>query len=134
MPIETNRLLIRGFQGSDLRDILEYSLEADFMLARNLPWQPTEEDIAAYYEKCQNAQPESLPKWFSWVVEVKDEGRVVGDVNLYLTSKEERQAAIGYFLGCRYQGQGIASEAVRALIAFGFESMGLHRIHARTGS
>jgi RimJ/RimL family protein N-acetyltransferase len=75
-----------------------------------------------------------LPTWFSLVVELRDEAKVVGDVNMYLTNKEERQVAVGYFLGCRYQGQGIATEAVTALITFGFESMGLHRVSARTGN
>jgi RimJ/RimL family protein N-acetyltransferase len=36
-------------------------------------------------------------------------------------------------LGCRYQGKGLATEAARALLDFGFNSMGLHRIFARTG-
>ena len=51
-----------------------------------------------------------------------------------VTDKEQGQAAVGWALGCQYQGWGIATEAAKALVAFGFESMGLHRISARTGS
>ena len=49
-------------------------------------------------------------------------------------NKEQGQAEVGWLLGRSYQGRGIATEAVKALLAFGFESMGLHRIYARTGS
>jgi RimJ/RimL family protein N-acetyltransferase len=37
-------------------------------------------------------------------------------------------------LAGQYQGQGIATEAVKALVTFGFGPMALHRIYARPGS
>jgi RimJ/RimL family protein N-acetyltransferase len=40
---------------------------------------------------------------------------------------------IGWLLGRKYQGQGLATEAVRALVTAGFEQLRLHRIFARTG-
>ncbi|MEO6444450.1 MAG: GNAT family N-acetyltransferase [Gemmatimonadaceae bacterium] len=39
-------------------------------------------------------------------------------------------ASIGYWLGVEWRGQGIASEALRALSAWAFEFFGLQRIHA----
>ena len=36
-------------------------------------------------------------------------------------------------LGRKYQGQGLATEAARALLAYGFDELGMHRIAARTG-
>ena len=37
LPIETERLELRKYEDKDLADILEYSSDADFWLARNLP-------------------------------------------------------------------------------------------------
>ena len=39
-------------------------------------------------------------------------------------------AEIGYVLSPPYQGKGLATEAVRCVLAFGFEELSLHRIEA----
>jgi [ribosomal protein S5]-alanine N-acetyltransferase len=54
----------------------------------------------------------------------------LGTISLRLT-EAQRQAELGYWLGVPYWGQGYATEAGRALIAFGFAELGLHRIQAR---
>ena len=46
--------------------------------------------------------------------------------NLYNNSAE-----ISYVLNSAYWGRGLAAEAARAVITFGFEALGLHRIEAR---
>lgn len=134
LPIETKRLILRKYEDRDVEDIVEYSLGADFWLARNLDWEPTEEGVKAYYEPRRDVYPESYPGWLNLVIEFKAESKVVGNVGIGVTNKEQGQASVGWLLGCQYQGQGIATEAAKAVVAFGFESMGLHRIFARTGS
>jgi RimJ/RimL family protein N-acetyltransferase len=42
-----------------------------------------------------------------------------------------RQASIGYEIAPRYWGKGYATEAARAMVAFGFGELRLHRIWAR---
>ena len=134
LPIDTKRLIIRKYEDSDAPDIVEYSLGADFWLARNIDWEPTEEAVRAHYEPMRDIDPESHPKWLDLVVELKAKSKVVGNVGIGFVNKEQRQAMVGCLLGCQYQGRGIATEALTALISFGFGSMGLHRIFARTGS
>jgi RimJ/RimL family protein N-acetyltransferase len=134
LPIETKRLLLRKYEDGDVEDIVEYSLAADFWLARNLDWEPTEEGVKAYYEPRRDIYPESYPRWLDLVIELKAESKVVGDVGIGITNKEQGQAQIGWLLAGQYQGQGIATEAVKALVTFGFGPMGLHRIYARPGS
>ena len=41
---------------------------------------------------------------------------------------------MGWLLGRRYQGRGLATEAVSALVTYCFQNLGLHRISARTGA
>jgi ribosomal-protein-alanine N-acetyltransferase len=134
LPIETERLLLRKYEDGDLADIVEYSRAADFWLARNLDWAPTEEGVRAHFESRRDLYPESYPEWLDLVVELKAESKVVGNVGIGVADREQGQASVGWLLGCKYRGQGIATEAVKALVTFGFESMGLHRIYARTGS
>jgi RimJ/RimL family protein N-acetyltransferase len=133
LPIETERLILRKFEERDVRDIVEFSREADFWLARSLDWQPASASVRAYFEAQRDLQPQSLPEWMNLMMELEAERKVIGCVGIGVTNKEQRQASIGWMLSCRYQGQGLATEAAHALIDFGFHSMGLHRIFARTG-
>ncbi len=134
LAIRTERLFLRKYADGDAEDIVEYSRKADFWLARNLDWEPSEEAVKAYYEARADMDLESSPEWIDLVIELKAENKVVGNVGISVKNREQGQATVGWLLGRRYQGRGIASEAVTALVSFGFGSMGLHRIYARTGN
>ena len=47
------------------------------------------------------------------------------------TNLAHASAELGYWVAVEHWGQGIATEAARALMEYGFRSMGLHRIQAR---
>ena len=134
LPIYTERIIIRKFEDGDAPDIVEYSVGADFWLSRNIDWEATEEAVVAYYEPMRDVYPESYAKWLDLVIELKANSKVVGSVGIGFANREREQAMVGCLLSCQYQGRGIATEALKALISFGFGSMGLHRIYARTGS
>ena len=134
LPIETERLWLRRYRDRDLSDILEFSSDADFWLARNLDWSVSEEGIKEYWEAQRDTEPGTDHKWFSLVVELKAEGKAIGQVGIGVVKMGEfRQGMIGWLLGRKYQGRGLATEAARALVTAGFCDLGLHRIYARTG-
>ena len=134
LPIETERIRLRKYEDKDVVDILEYSSDADFWLARNLDWPVSEEGVKEYWKKQRDIDPSTDPKWFSLVIELKAEGKVIGHVGIgVIKTGEHRQGMIGWLLGRKYQGQGFATEAVRALVTAGFDQLWLHRISARTG-
>jgi RimJ/RimL family protein N-acetyltransferase len=56
-------------------------------------------------------------------------GRLVGCMGLPL-QVDDRKAELGYWIGRPWWGLGYATEAGRAMLRFGFETLGLHRIHA----
>ncbi|MGB3716891.1 MAG: GNAT family N-acetyltransferase [Candidatus Promineifilaceae bacterium] len=66
-----------------------------------------------------------------WAVTLKGQDTVIGSVGFSAWSYHNR-AMLGYDLALAYWGRGIGSEAVRAIIRFGFERMGLNRIEAET--
>jgi RimJ/RimL family protein N-acetyltransferase len=58
-------------------------------------------------------------------------GELVGTIGLQIGEDVYRHSAeIGYWLGEEYWGRGIATEAVRTVTEWGFENLGLVRIHA----
>ena len=44
------------------------------------------------------------------------------------------KAEIGYWLGAAYQGKGLMTESVRAIVSYAFGTMGLGRMHAKTST
>lgn len=58
------------------------------------------------------------------------DGLLVGAIGLRVERAHDR-AELGYWIGKPYWGRGYATEAARALVHYGFDSLRLHRIYAR---
>jgi RimJ/RimL family protein N-acetyltransferase len=58
-----------------------------------------------------------------------DDETLVGAISLMLDGNH-RRAELGYWIGQPFWGRGYATEAARAMLDFGFGSMGLNRIFA----
>jgi [ribosomal protein S5]-alanine N-acetyltransferase len=67
---------------------------------------------------------------FQWGIARRDDDVVMGTATLYQIDEQHRRAEIGFALARSHWGSGFASEAVRAVIHFAFEEIGLHRIEA----
>src|SRR5690348_2867063 len=81
-------------------------------------------EAAAWLKRLRQQSP------FAWIIE--HEGRPIGEVRLHSFEKKDKAAriAIGIFdPGCL--GQGLGTGAMRLALAFGFETLGLHRIDLR---
>ncbi len=63
-----------------------------------------------------------------WGITLKTEGPVIGTCGLRLASSFCGE--VGYDLARAYWSQGIMTEALRAVLRFGFGRVGLHRIQA----
>src|SRR5438128_1534770 len=58
-------------------------------------------------------------------------GEVVGHCMLVWHSQEHEQGEVGYVFNPAFQGRGLATEAVGALLRLGFDGLGQHRITGR---
>jgi len=67
-----------------------------------------------------------------WAVVLISVDTVIGLVGFHGWDRYHRRAEAGYGIARDYWGQGIASEALRAILRFGFEDMNLNRVFART--
>lgn len=56
-------------------------------------------------------------------------GALLGAMGLHV-APAHASAELGYWIGEPYWGRGYATEAGRAVLEFGFTTLGLHRIHA----
>ncbi|MCX6658070.1 MAG: GNAT family protein [Euryarchaeota archaeon] len=70
-----------------------------------------------------------LKRGIRWGITVKGDDKLIGSAGFYKWIQPERyQAEMGYDLNPAYWGKGIMTEALSAIIQYGFDHMGLHRI------
>ena len=65
-----------------------------------------------------------------WAITVPPIDRAIGTVGFLNITPADRRAGIGYDLARPYWGQGLATEAVEAVVRYGLQTLGLHRIEA----
>jgi ribosomal-protein-alanine N-acetyltransferase len=67
-----------------------------------------------------------------YTVEDRETGRIVGDVGLSLADPEPNVIKVGYTTAPEFQGAGYATEAIRALVDYAFDTLGADavRVHA----
>lgn len=131
LPIVTDRLVLRNFTYDDIQDIIEIvSHPSVARITVNI--EANESKVRQYIDKQNSCQPFAKSKYYDLAIERKADGKVIGLVGLMC--KDHKQALIGWALGIDYRGNGYATEAARALIAYGFSQLGLHRIYAKTSN
>lgn len=126
--LATPRLALRALAVGDAPGYLEVFSDPDVMRY----W--SSEPIATLDEArellAQDLEWVAAGDALCWALALPDSDRLIGKVNLYLFSRRNRRAEIGYVLGHRYWGLGLMSEAIGAVLDFGFDTLGLHRIEA----
>ena len=65
------------------------------------------------------------------MIELAQERKVIGTIGFMWIQQENRSAEVGYSLSRPYWNRGLMTEALRALLGFGFEQLHLNRIEAQ---
>lgn len=124
---ETERLKIRLFKKGDEKDLYEYC--SDDEVTRYISFESytsisqAEDRINYCLEIYKN-----INKPFPWGIEYKENGKLIGSIDFVEWNEDHKEAKIGYVLNRNYWNKGIASEALKVILKFGFEKMGLNRI------
>lgn len=125
MELRTDRLMLRDPTHADLPDI--HSWASDPLVSTFVAWGPsTEKDTRAYLADCLAEQAESPRR--AWNLAVFLDDTVVGSVGL--TRGGWDSAEVGCVVHPDHWGRGIATEAFAALVRFGLDELGLHRLTA----
>jgi ribosomal-protein-alanine N-acetyltransferase len=85
----------------------------------------------AMREKLQrDLESASRGEGFRWMLCERGSDAVQGTVGVFHWSQRDRRAEVGYVLAVHQWGRGVMKELMPALLRFGFEDMGLHRMEA----
>lgn len=121
--LRTRRLLLRPFSSDDVDDVLAYASDAGWNRYLGLPEPYTRRSAEQFVATAILADAETHPMWA-----IVHEGRVSGGINL--TVRGRGGAEMGYSIARPLWGRGLTTEAVRAVLAYGFEGLALARIQA----
>lgn len=124
-PIGTGRLLLTPLGPEDADELAE--VLADPELHRFIGGRPASlQELRDRYRALQAGSPRPDEVWRNWVVRRRADGRPVGTVQATIRRRGGGWTAeIAWVVGLPWQGQGYASEAARALVAW----LGRHDVH-----
>ena len=127
--LETERLVLRALTPDDAAAIFAYASDPE--VARYVLWEAhrSVEDAKAFVDLTMSRYGSGDAP--DWGIVYKGDGRLVGTSGFVAWEREHDRAEVGCVLHRGYWGMGLAAEALRAMISFGFARMGLNRIEAR---
>ena len=128
--IITENFLLREIESNDINAV--YDIFSDPNVIRywdHIAWIDLSE-ASSFIQEAHSGFAEY--KHFYWCVCKKDTGVIVGICALRDYSQNHKTIEILYALLPGYWGKGIASEIIPEVVAFGFSSFDLNRIHATT--
>ena len=127
--LETPRLILRPLCLGDARDLFAYA--RDEQVSRHVLWDTHEslrqsrEFLRGALRQYRRGQPGSF------AIVLKESGRMIGTVGFMWINLDHRSGEVGYSLNRDYWNRGLMTEALRQVVAFGFDTLRLNRIEAQ---
>ena len=124
----TERLRLRTPSFLDVHDVFDFC--SDPASCKYADWYPhknkseTREYIAWLKRKAGD-------KSYTWVIEHREDERVIGTISIVDTDYSGKIFTVGYTLSRFYQHKGYATEALKALIDYLFKELFAERIQAK---
>lgn len=127
--LPTPRLTLRPARMSDAQDLFEYSRDPE--VARHVLWDAHSSiyQTRGYIRFLLRQYRSGAPSTF--VIEHTRQRKVIGTIGFMWMQQENRSAEVGYSLNRSYWNQGYMTEALRAVLDFGFSRLYLNRIEAQ---
>lgn len=126
--IETSRLLLRKVGAKDIPKIIEYAGNVKIAeMTLNLPHPYQEKDAIFWINSCNQGFNDKTQ--YTFCLADKDTNEFMGGMGLHITARFNR-AEMGYWVAEPFWNKGYATEAMEAILKFGFEKIGLNKIYA----
>ncbi|KON85499.1 acetyltransferase [Sporosarcina globispora] len=121
MRINTERVIVRKFKAEDWNAVYEYTSNPEVM--KYIPGGVFTEEAAKEFIRKNIGKAEHFP------VVLKDGEVLIGHIAFHKYFGDHTYE-IGWVFNPKFYNKGYASEAAYAVLKYGFEELGLHRIIA----
>jgi RimJ/RimL family protein N-acetyltransferase len=116
MSLSTERLRIEPLAADDADDL--FPVLDDAALGRYTGELPPDdvEALRARFERWERRRsPDGAELWLNWTVRLREDGRAIGALQ---ASVSDHETSIAWTIGTPFQGQGFATEAADAILAW----------------
>ncbi|MBQ2800784.1 MAG: GNAT family N-acetyltransferase [Lachnospiraceae bacterium] len=128
--IETDRLILRKFVMEDAKAMYE-NWASDEEVTKYLMW-PAHSDISVSQEILKEwTKNYTKEDYYQWAICLKENDEPIGNIGVVSQDDTVQMVHIGYCIGRQWWHQGITSEALRGVIGFFLDKLGMQRIESR---
>ncbi len=126
----TERLVLRAITLDDKEVV--YFLRSDKTVNKYINRPPTSnlKDAEDFIQKINKGYENGAN--INWAIRLKESGEMIGSICLWNFSKDRERAETGYDLDFKHHNKGYMSEALNAVVKFGFNNLNLDIIDAYT--
>lgn len=128
--ISTERLLLRRLQESDWKQVSFLRTDKEVNKYVDRPDAKTKEEALQFIEKIDMAI-DKLDSYY-WAITMIGNDEMIGSISLWQFSPDRKTAEVGYDLNPKYHKKGLMNEALASILHFGFSTLQLDMIEART--
>lgn len=130
MKLETERLVLKSINENHAEDILKIRSNAEInKFLKRIPPQTNYEALSFILTIKQRVENNET---IFWGISLKNQPNLIGTICLWNFSEDRKTAEVGYELLPNYHRKGIMSEALKAVLNFGFNELYLNEILAFT--
>nr|WP_121271881.1 GNAT family N-acetyltransferase [Pedobacter schmidteae] len=127
--IETDRLLLRQHRLADATALFQLRTNPDVMRYIDRPRHESVKESEAFIQTLNENFGKDMN--LVWAITLKENSEhLIGNLGYWRTDPANYRAELGYMLHPDYWRKGILSEGLRAVIDFGFNTVGLNSICA----
>jgi len=126
--LKTERLVLRPFQLSDAPVVQRLAGERAIADTTAVIPHPYPDGVAETWIATHEKSYTDGTAVHYALTSAKD-GELIGAIGLHIAPEHDR-AELGYWIAVPHWGRGYATEAARAVVAFCFETLKLHRVQA----
>lgn len=132
--LETERLVLRPFAMEDA-EAMYRNWASDVEVTKYLTW-PAHADLSTTKDVLKDwTENYARRDYYQWAIVLKEQGfEPIGSIGVVHHDDRTATAHVGYCIGQKWWHRGIAAEALRCMMDFLFEQIGMHRIEARHDS
>ena len=128
--LEGNRIKLRTLKFSDIEDIREFAKNKKITkYTFVIPPPFTRKQTQVFIKKITKEKERGISYYFG--IELKENRKLIGTMNLVKIDQKNKNAEVGFWIAPKYQGKGLAKEALNLILDFGFKKLKLKRIEAR---
>ncbi len=130
MKLETERLVLKSINENHAEDILKIRSNAEInKFLKRIPLQTNYEALSFILTIKKRVENKET---IFWGISLKNQPELIGTICLWNFSEDLKTAEVGYELLPNYHRKGIMSEALKAVLNFGFNELSLNEILAFT--